>query len=103
MNLVEQVYRMTQGFPTNEGFGLVSQMRRAAVSVPSNIAEGYGRKSTGCYAQFLSIARGSLYELETQLEISCRLHFIPKTESKPMLNEITEISKMMTSLISKIH
>jgi four helix bundle protein len=78
-------------------------MRRAVISVPSNIAEGYGRQSTGSYAHFLSIARGSLCELETQLEINCRLHLISKTESELMFNKITEISKMMTSLISKIH
>jgi four helix bundle protein len=73
MDLVESVYRITENFPARENFGLVSQMRRAAVSIPSNIAEGYGRQSTGNYSQFLSIARGSLLELETQIEISLRL------------------------------
>lgn len=78
MELVEKVYKITESFPTKEQFGLISQMRRAAVSIPSNIAEGYGRNSTGSYIQFLSIARGSLLELETQLELSKRLNFINK-------------------------
>lgn len=103
MDLVELIYKITENFPSKENFGLISQMRRAAVSVPSNIAEGYGRQSTGSYSQFLSIARGSLYELETQIEICCRLKYLQKDESEKLLNEITEISKMISSLISKIH
>lgn len=69
MDLVESIYRITEKLPSKEQFGLISQMRRAAVSIPSNIAEGYGRQSKGSYTQFLSISRGSLLELETQTEL----------------------------------
>lgn len=102
MDLVEFIYRVTEKFPSNEQYGLVSQMRRATVSVPSNIAEGYGRQSTGSYKHFLSISRGSLFELETQVELSYRLKYLTQNDSEKMLNEITEISKMISSLISKI-
>ncbi|OFY60488.1 MAG: four helix bundle protein [Bacteroidetes bacterium RBG_13_42_15] len=103
MDLVELIYLITEDFPSKENFGLTSQMRRAAVAVPSNIAEGYGRQSTGSYSQFLSIARGSLFELETQVEICTRLKYFNKTESEKLTSEIVEISKMISSLISKLH
>lgn len=103
MDMVESIYRITEKFPSKESFGLISQMRRAAVSVPSNIAEGYGRQSTGSYSQFLSMARGSLFELETQVEICIRLKYIHKIESENLVAEIVEISKMISSLISKLH
>ena len=103
MNLVEWIYKVTENFPSKEQFGLISQMRRAAVSVPSNIAEGYGRQSTGHYSQFLSIARGSLYELETQIEICSRLKYIQKPETEKLNSEIIEIGKMISSIISKLH
>ena len=103
MDMVEFIYHITEHFPAKENFGLISQMRRAAVSVPSNIAEGYGRQSSGSYAQFLLIARGSLFELETQLEVSIRLNYLQKPDSEKLLAEIVEISKMISSLISKIH
>jgi len=103
MDVVELIYQITEDFPPKESFGLISQMRRAAVSIPSNIAEGYGRQSTGSYSQFLSIARGSLFELETQIEICIRLKYFQKSESEKLLAEIVEISKMISSLITKIH
>jgi four helix bundle protein len=102
MELAVTVYRITQKLPANEQFGLTSQLRRAAVSIPSNIAEGYGRQSTGNYRQFLSISRGSLMELETQIDICERLKYLAVLETENILKEITEISKMLTSLISKI-
>jgi four helix bundle protein len=76
MVLVTQVYRATQTFPVEERYGLMSQMRRAAVSVPSNIAEGHGRQSPGEFRQFLGQARGSLCELETQIETAANMEFL---------------------------
>ena len=102
LDLVESIYRITEDFPPKENFGIISQMRRASVSIPSNIAEGYGRQSKGSYAQFLSIARGSLFEIETQIELCVRLKYIQEASSKKLQFETTEISKMLTSLISKI-
>jgi four helix bundle protein len=102
IDFVEKIYKLTDNLPTKECFGLISQMRRAAVSIPSNIAEGYGRQSTGNYAQFLSIARGSLFELETQIEICIRLKYIHEEDSAKLTAESVEISKMLTSLISKL-
>ena len=102
MDLVESVYKFTENLPANEQYGLISQMRRAAVSIPSNIAEGYGRKATGYYIQFLSVARGSLLELETQIELCIRLKYIEENDSGNITNNIIEISKMITTLISKI-
>ncbi|HEU4664889.1 MAG TPA: four helix bundle protein [Dokdonella sp.] len=87
MSLVEAVYRLTARFPENERFGLVSQMRRAAVSVPSNIAEGAARRSTLEYLRFLSIARGSLSELDTQIQIAARLELAaPSLEAEELMH-----------------
>jgi len=102
MDLVESIYRITERLPANEQWGLVSQMRRAAVSVPSNIAEGYGRQSSGNYIQFLSISRGSLLELETQIELCIRLKYLSQIDSEKILTDMMEINKMLTSLIYKI-
>lgn len=102
MDLTVRIYRITQKLPASEKFGLTSQLRRAAVSIPSNIAEGYGRLSTGYYRQFLSISRGSLVEIETQIEICERLNYLTVLDTADIFKEITEISKMLTSLISKI-
>ena len=102
MDLAVRIYRITQELPASEQFGLTSQLRRAAVSIPSNIAEGYGRQSTGNYRQFLSISRGSLMEIETQINICDRLKYLAQSDTENIFKEITEISKMLTSLISKI-
>jgi four helix bundle protein len=102
MDLAVSIYRTTQKLPASEQFGLTSQLRRAAVSIPSNIAEGYGRQSTGNYRQFLSISRGSLMELETQIDICERLKYLAQSDTENIFKEITEITKMLTSLISKI-
>jgi four helix bundle protein len=102
MDLVEAVYRVTAKMPVNEQFGLTAQMRRAAVSVPSNIAEGYGRQATGEYRHHLAICRGSLLELETQLLICRRLEYLSVPETELVLDEIVQISKMLGSLISKL-
>ena len=102
MELGVTIYRITQKLPASDQCGLMSQLRRAAVSIPSNIAEGYGRQSTGNYRQFLSISRGSLMEVETQIDICERLKYLAESDTENILNEITEISKIFTSLISKI-
>ena len=96
---VEMVYKITNRLPADEQWGLRSQMRRAAVSVPSNIAEGYGRQTAGNYKQFLCICRGSLYEIETQMLLCIRLNYLNEKETEPVLNNITEIGKMLFSLI----
>jgi four helix bundle protein len=102
MDLVETVYRVTAKLPVNEQFGLIAQMRRLAVSVPSNVAEGYGRQATGEYRHHLLFSRGSLLELETQLLLCVRLSYLSSNHSEPLLKEIAEISKMLGSLISKL-
>ena len=102
MDLVESVYRITSTLPASEQFGLVAQMRRSEVSVPSNIAEGYGRQATGEYRHHLSFSRGSLLELETQLLLCRRLNYVPKEKTESVLEEIVEINKMLGSLISKL-
>jgi len=102
MAVVETVYRLTARFPQSEQFGLRAQMRRAAVSVPSNIAEGYGRRSTGEYRHHLSISRGSLLELETQVLISKRLKYLQSNDTEALLSELEQLGNMLRSLISKI-
>ncbi|WP_372793907.1 four helix bundle protein [Pontiella sp.] len=102
MDLVDVAYRLTSGFPSEERYGLASQLRRAAVSVPSNVAEGYGRHSTADYVRFLQIALGSLNECITQLEISVRLEFVGKDEIKEALELCAEIEKMLVSLVKKL-
>jgi four helix bundle protein len=98
--LVKELYKITEHFPENEQYGLTSQMRRASVSIPSNIAEGWGRLSRKNYIQFLRISRGSLFELETQILITKELKYINDCES--IENLIIEISKMLNSLIKKL-
>lgn len=102
MDLAEVVYRITENLPPCEQWCLASQMRRAAVSVPSNIAEGYGRQSTGNYKQFLSISRGSILELETQLYLCIRLGYFKQNDAEEVLGKIIELNKMLSSLIKKV-
>ena len=102
MAIVDETYKLMSLFPKEETFGLVSQLKRSSVSIPSNIAEGWGRDSTQSYKQFLRIARGSLFELETQLEISKNQGFLKGQELNRLLELITEESKMITAFINSI-
>jgi four helix bundle protein len=102
MDLVAEIYRLTLELPEAERWGLVSQMRRAAVSIPSKIAEGYGRQTTGEYRHHRSISRGSLLELETQLLLCEQLGFLEKRSIQSVEAEIQQISKMMRTLINKL-
>jgi four helix bundle protein len=97
--LVKDVYLLTTDFPRDEIFGLSSQMKRCAVSVPSNIAEGHGRNHTKDTLQFFYIARGSLYELETQLFLSLDLGFIKKEHFESNFETITHCKQMINGLI----
>jgi len=98
IEFVTKIYKVTESFPDSEKFGLISQIRRSAVSIPSNISEGAARSSKKEFIQFLSIAQGSTSELETQLIISNNLGFL-KTENMHLLNELDEISRMIIGLI----
>jgi four helix bundle protein len=100
MQLAREIYAITQEFPKSEAFGLTSQLRRAAVSVPSNIAEGQGRLSDKQFAVFLGQARGSLFEIETQLELACSLKFIDVRKLEPLLQECAEIARMLNGLLN---
>ena len=102
IDLVKLVYSSLEGFPKDEVFGLQNQMKRAAVSVPSNIAEGWGRDSTQNYIQFLRIARSSLLELETQLIIEKELDFIAEVKFNAIAALITEESKMLNTFIKTL-
>lgn len=99
IDLVEAIYKLTEGFPKSEQFSLSVQMQRSAISVPSNIAEGSGRMSTGDYIRFLYIARGSLLELDTQLEIANRLGYISSGHSENISYLSERVLKMLDGLI----
>jgi four helix bundle protein len=100
MDLVTEVYRITRELPKDELFGLTSQLRRAAVSIPSNIAEGQGRLSKGEFRLFLGNARGSLSELETQILIDSNLNFISEIDSSRILEMTKEVGRTLNGLIS---
>jgi len=103
MQMVTYIYQLTGDFPKNELYGLTSQIRRCAISIPSKIAEGYGRNSTDDYLRFLNISRASLYELQTQLEISFNLNFLVKADFEKIYEATREIERMLSSLIIKIN
>ena len=98
MNLAEQCYQATKNFPKEEQFGLTGQIRRAAASVPANIAEGQGRQHTKEFLNFLSVARGSLMEVETHLLLSQRVGLLNQTTLDALLTMSDEISRMLSGL-----
>jgi four helix bundle protein len=100
IDLVEEIYRITEQYPQDEKYSLISQIRRSAVSIPSNIAEGAARNSTKEFIQFLYIALGSLSELETQLLLSARLNYLSSVEG--VLNRLTTIRLMLVGLIRSL-
>jgi len=103
IEITEKVYLITNNFPQNELFSLTNQIRRASVSISSNIAEGFGRNSTKSYMNFLKISRGSLYELETQLIIADRLNYISDNELLKSINDLlSEEGKIINSYINKL-
>ncbi len=102
VDLVKQVYAATDAFPAAEQYGLVSQMRRAAISIPSNIAEGFSRNYRKEFSQFASVAFGSGAELETQLFISKELDFIKDDDFAKIQSQLQEIMKMLNKLISSL-
>jgi four helix bundle protein len=102
ISLAKMIYKLTNSFPREEKFGLVSQMRRAAVSVPSNIAEGQARHTTGEFVQFVSHAEGSIAELDTQLIVSVELSFCAKRDALPVYEAIDELRRMLNALRRKL-
>lgn len=102
MDLVFSVYKLSKSFPKDETYGLTSQIRRASVSVPSNIAEGWGRGSTKSYLQFLRIGRGSLTELETQLIIAHQLDYLSIKEHDDLESLLKEVGRMLNGLIRNL-
>ncbi len=103
VTLTSDVYKTTGLFPDDERFSLTQQIKRSAVSVPSNIAEGWGRNTDKSFGHFLSIAKGSLYELQTQLIIANRLEYINEQTLNELDSKIVEISKMTSSLMKKLN
>ena len=97
--LVSEIYKLTQKYPKEELFGLTNQIRRCAVSIPSNIAEGCGRNTKKDSLQFFFVARGSLYELETQVYLSCDLNYITKTNLEELLNILEVVRKLLSGFI----
>ena len=102
MLLAETTYRLTKGFPRDELFGMVSQMRRSAASVAANIAEGYGRENKGSYIQFLRIAQGSLKELETHAILSKREDLCSEEQIEMLLGQAEDVGKMLRALIRSL-
>jgi len=98
MDLAEAIYVKTQDLPAREHFGITSQIRRAAVSVPSNIAEGHGRRNDGDFRRFLDIAYGSLMEIETQIELAYRLHLLTKDDAHQLLSSSNETARLINGL-----
>ena len=102
VEFVAKIYENTINFPKEEMYGLTNQIRRAAISIPSNIAEGFGRNSKNDFGRFLKISAGSIFELQTQLEISRNLKFLEEQDYKRLFDSSREIEAMLFSLIRKL-
>jgi four helix bundle protein len=102
MLVAEQAYRLTKRFPKDEVYGMTSQIRRAAVSIAANIAEGHGRENSGSFIQFLRMAQGSLKELETHLMLASRVDILSAKEIEPLCQKCDELGRMLRSLIRSI-
>ncbi len=102
IEFVTEIYNLTKDFPKEEQFGLTNQVRRASVSIPSNIAEGAGRRSDKEFLQFLYISMGSIQEIDTQLLISLNLNYLTKSEYEILLTKLDQISKMISGLIKSV-
>lgn len=102
MTLVTQCYSVSGNFPSQEQFGLTSQIRRCSISIPSNISEGYGRGTNKDYHRFLTISLGSLFEFQTQIEIAYNLQYITEENFKKLYEDSRELERMLTSFINKI-
>ncbi len=102
MQLVKLIYLVTNTLPREELYGLSNQMRRAVISIPSNIAEGFGRYNTKEYLHFLRIARGSCYEVETQLQICTQINYLTKEETSAPLQLCNEINRMLNAMLTKL-
>ena len=103
MLFVTEIYKVTRTFSREEQFGLVSQLRRSTVSIPSNVAEGYGRKSRGDYLRFLQVAMGSIFEVQTQLQIASNLDFMELHVFETMFEKSRELERILSALISKLN
>jgi four helix bundle protein len=103
MDLAEQIYSITKEFPSSELYGLTSQLRRCSVSIPSNIAEGRGRRGTKEFVNFLDIAYGSLCELQTQLELALRLNLVAKSTHDRAQDHTNQLGRMLNGLINSLN
>lgn len=102
LDFVEEIYKITESFPSEERYGLSSQMRRAAVSIVSNIAEGASRSSEIDFARFIEISVGSTFELETQIIIAVRLSYVEQNRANVLIDSLKNIQKILNSLVTKI-
>ena len=100
--MAERVYRVTSCFPKDEVYGMTSQIRRAAVSIAANVAEGHGRENSGSFIQFLRVSQGSLKELETHLLLAARVGLVTTEEIEPVLRQCDELGRMLRGLIRSI-
>lgn len=102
MDLAASAYRQSQSLPNSEVYGMASQIRRSSASIPANIAEGYGRESTGAYVQFLRTARGSLKEFETHVLLAERVGLLESMNAEPLLKTAEDIGRMLNALIKSL-